>query len=95
MTLTPIFVVAMEYLGADVQWRRGTPRKPLREHAFDLRAGTLAAHDDHPPRVAFPDHQCGWASAPRAPRCRECTDHVDLLVAALIAHNLRMFLPQR
>ena len=52
--LKPVFVVAMEYLGADVEGRRGTPRQPVREHAYDVRAGALAAHGGHPPRVGFP-----------------------------------------
>jgi hypothetical protein len=90
--LRPIFVVAMEYLGADVAWRRGTPRQPLYEHAYDVRAAALTAHDAHPPRVGFPDHQRGWASTPCAPRCRKCTDHVDAVVAAVVAAQLRTFL---
>ena len=90
--LRPIFVVAMEYLGADVEPRRGTPRHLVREHAFDVRAGELAAHDAHPPRVGFPDSQRGWASVPCAPRCAECTTEVDIVVAAAIAEQLRSFL---
>jgi hypothetical protein len=91
----PIFVVAMEYLGADVAWRRGTPRQPTCEHAYDLNAGRLAAHDGHPPRVEFPDQQRGWVSEPCAPRCRECNDQVDLVIASMIADHLRTFLPPR
>lgn len=93
--LKPVFIVAMEYLGADVGQRRGTPRHPLREHAYDLRAGALAAHDGHPPRVAFPDHQRGWTATSCAPRCRGCTTEVDLVVAAVIADQLRTFLHRR
>ncbi len=93
--LQPVFVVAVEYLGADVETRRGAPRQPLREHAYDARTGEFAAHDGHPPRVGFPDHQRGWASTPCAPRCGECADQVDLLIAAVIAGHLRTYLSPR
>ena len=88
----PVFVVAVEYCGADVPQRAGRPRRALREHAYDARAGALAAHDGHPPRVAFPDRPRGWTSEPAAPRCRDCTREVDLVIAALIAEHLRTFL---
>ncbi len=90
--LKPVFVVAVEYLGADVPERRDTPRQPVCEHAYDVRAGTLPAHEGNSPRVAFPDRQRGWTSEPCAPRCRACAVEVDLVVAAVIAEQLRTFL---
>ena len=93
--LRPVFVVAVEYLGADVDLHTGTARHPVREHAYDLRAGVLAAHDEHPPRVGFPDRQRGWTSTPCAPRCTDCSTEVDLTIAALIAGHLRTLAPGR
>ena len=93
--LRPVFVVAVEYLGADVDQRRGTPRPPVREHAYDLRAGAMAAHHGHPPRVGFPERQRGWTTVPCAPRCTDCSAEVDLVVADVIAEHLRAFLSGR
>ena len=88
--LRPIFIVAVEYCGADVPERRDAPRRPVCEHAFDLRAGALAAHAGQPPRVGFPGQQRGWSTEPQASRCADCSAEVDLVVATVVAEQLRL-----
>ena len=89
----PIFVVAVEYLGADVDRRRGTPRVPVCEHAYEIRSATLAAHDDHPPRYAFPTQRRGWASEPEVVRCQACNSGVTAIVAHLVRSRIAMLGP--
>ena len=92
MAPEPIFVVAMEYLGADVEWLRGAPRVPVREHAYDVRRETLVAHDGHPPRYAFPVQRRGWATEPEVARCQACDSGVTAIVAHMIGARIAMLL---
>lgn len=89
----PIFVVAMEYRGADVEWHHGAARVPVCEHAFDVRSATLAAHDGHPPRFAFPTQRRGWSSEPEVLRCQACDSGVSAVVAELIFRRIAMLQP--
>jgi hypothetical protein len=83
------FVVAVEYLGADISdtddGRTGWPRTPALEHAYDLETASLAAHRGRPPRYAFPAHQRGWTTTSDIARCPQCTAGVDAIITAGLA----------
>lgn len=90
-----LFVVAFEYAGSDVPARLGGARRPLLEHAYEIKTGTMPAHLNHPPRIAFPDPRRGWPTTPQVIRCASCTLAVtdlirDVVVDLLEATRLRL-----
>jgi hypothetical protein len=65
------------------------------EHAYDVETAALAAHQDRPPRIGFPEPGRGWGSESLCRRCPECQAAVDELVADYVRNILRQHRPVR
>ena len=88
----PIYVVAVEYLGADLPPHQGARRRPICEHAYDLTTGNLA-HADKTTRIGFPQPIRGWPRHPQSRRCPACTHVVADVIADLVRRALSQLKP--
>lgn len=88
----PIYVVAVEYQGADLPPHRGARRRPLWEHAYDLTTGQLA-HGGNATRIGFPEPTRGWPRPPRSPRCPTCTLNIADVISAVVTHAINQLNP--
>lgn len=82
-------LVAVEYLGPDIEDPGEMVRTGIREHAFDTTSATLIAHScQNLPRVGFPATPRGWNSSPQLPRCSDCELFVEAMIRLIIASTL-------
>lgn len=94
--MVTVWVVAVEYAGADLRPLHPATRRPVLEHAYDLATGRFAHdHDVHAVghgsddavslRVGFEHPARGWPAPARLTRCVACTLAVTSFVTGLIA----------
>lgn len=95
-----VWVVAIEYAGADLQPSHPAARRPVLEHAYDLDTGRFA-HDHHDStggrgsnfaygegselRVGFEHPARGWPAPTCFTRCVACGLAVTAFVTGLVA----------
>lgn len=80
-----VFVVAIEYRGAQISATGPHARVGVREHAYELGSASLVGHPpEHAPRVGFPVPPRAWNGVPEFSRCAICDLAVEQVLRVVI-----------